>query len=80
MIYVRVLNTDKNIAAFNAEQKVKELLLETKSKEEYTSEEFTFPTYKISKEVEELSQDGPYKVIFIVDAGRIKNKYQYIIE
>tara|TARA_R110002033_G_scaffold66981_3_gene118001 strand:- start:44011 stop:44349 length:339 start_codon:yes stop_codon:yes gene_type:complete len=80
MIYVRVLTSDKNIASYKAEQKVKELLFETSSKKEYTNEEYTYETFKIRKEVEELVKDGPYKVIFIVDAGHNKNKYQYIIE
>jgi hypothetical protein len=79
VVYVRVLNTDRNLPLYIAEQKVKELLWETENRNEYMNEEYSYSSYTINKEVEELSEIGTYKVSFIVIAGGKQDKYQYII-
>lgn len=80
VVYVRVLNTDRNIPSYVAEQKVKELLAEAKLEAAFEDEDYSFESFSISKEVEEMSADqGIYKIQFIVKAGNHKDKYEYII-
>lgn len=80
IVYVRVLNTDRNIPSYLAEQKVKALWVETIKEKSFANEDFSYDSYQISKVVEELSVAPPvYQVQFVVKAGNQKNKYDYII-
>ncbi|WP_298487860.1 hypothetical protein [uncultured Maribacter sp.] len=80
VVYVRVLHTDKNLQMYIAEQKVKELLWKTKNTNEFVSEDYSYPSFVISKEVEELSVDKDlFKIKFTVKSGGKQNKYEYII-
>ena len=81
VIYVRVLNTERNIPSYIAEQKVKELLWETTKTKRYINEDYSFSSFEISKEVTEMSADkGIYRIEFKVTSGGKINRYKYIVE
>ncbi len=80
VVAVKVLDTDRNLPSYSAEQKVKELLWETKRLKQFENEDYSFSAYKINKEVDELYADqGIYKVKFTVQAGRKLDEYKYVI-
>lgn len=79
IIYVRVLDTEKNVAYYKSEQKVKELYWETESKKDFLDEDFDFNIFKIKKKVVELKDDELYKVTFTTFINKQKKEYSYIV-
>lgn len=79
LIYGRVIQSDHNIAFYKAQQKVKELLWETKNEYLIQDEDYDFETYSIHKEVEELIEEISYKITFKVVLNNHKKSYQYIV-
>ncbi|WAC02711.1 hypothetical protein N7U66_03305 [Lacinutrix neustonica] len=77
--YSRVLQTDHNIAFYKSQQKVKELLLETKIKKRIENIDYNFESFKVQKRVEELDSDSSFKIVFVVTTHNSKKKYQYIV-
>lgn len=78
-IYGRVINYDRGIATFKAEQKVKELLLFTKIDNSFQDEEYKFSGYTIAKKVSHLNE-YICKVSFYVTSNKNKDKFEYIVE
>lgn len=80
VVAVKVLDIDRNLPSYSAEQKVKELLWETRRLRQFENEEYSFSFYKINREVDELyAGHGIYEVKFTVQAGRKQDEYQYVI-
>ncbi len=80
IIYARVLDADQSVAHYQARQKVKELLWETKTEKQFEDEDFDYETYKIEKKVEELDHNAGYKIVFIIKVQSKKEKHQYIVK
>ena len=74
-----VMKTDNNIAFYQAQQKVKELLYETKQKQLIDDEEYDYKSFKIQKRVEGMESDFGHKVNFTVTINGKKKTYQYIV-
>lgn len=76
--YGSVLQTDNNVTFFIAQQKVKELLYETKKNNQVKDENYDYESFTIQKTVKELDNNS-FAVDFIVTTVNKKNRYQYIV-
>jgi hypothetical protein len=75
-----VLQADKNIPSYKAEQKVKELLAQTIDEDLFEDEVFSFESYSINKTVENYNNiEGVYKVVFKVKTANKIHSYKYVI-
>lgn len=74
-----VLQTDHNIAFYQAQQKVKELVYQTKQEQLFENEDYDFKTYQIQKRVEPSETKWSYQLDFIVTVNNTKKKYTYIV-
>ncbi|MDO6758567.1 hypothetical protein Q4566_00025 [Tamlana sp. 2_MG-2023] len=78
-IYSSVLQTDHNITFYKSQQKVKELLWETKRDRQIENEDYDFEFFKVQKRIEVLDGLSSFKIDFIVITNNSKRKYQYIV-
>ncbi len=79
IIYARVLDADHSIANYQARQKVKELLWETKTEQLFIDEDYDFESFTVHKKVEELENDSGYKVVFMIKVQSKKEIFQYVV-
>ncbi|MBP2832834.1 hypothetical protein J8281_11615 [Aquimarina sp. U1-2] len=79
IIYARVLDADHNIANYQARQKVKELLLETKTEKSFVDENYDYETFSIQKKVEELIKNSGYTIEFTINVQSKKEIHTYIV-
>ncbi|GAA4272071.1 hypothetical protein U6A24_11230 [Aquimarina gracilis] len=79
IIYARVLDTDNSMAHYQARQKVKELLWETRTEKVFEDEDYDFGSFLVDKKVEELENNIGYKVVFTIKVNSKKETHQYIV-
>jgi hypothetical protein len=80
IIYINILNADKNLPFYMAEQKVKKLLVQTINDDLFHDEDFSYETYTIVKTVENFEQlENTYKVVFKINAAGKTDNYSYVI-
>ncbi|MAO16616.1 hypothetical protein LDL77_19170 [Flagellimonas marinaquae] len=79
VIYVNVLQSDRALPFYEAEQKVKELLWSDKGTRFLEHEDFTFPTYTIQKEVSKMEGIEAYHIKFTVRLPNDEKIYEYVV-
>lgn len=80
VVYVNVLQSNRDMPFYRAEQKVKELFWTTKEQSLWEDEDYRFKTYSIQKKVE--SKNGlyeTYKLTFTVHIANKKKSYEYVV-
>lgn len=79
IIYGRVLQTDNNMAYYQAQQKMKELLWEIKNNRDFENDEYKLETYTIEKKVEILEGETAAQITFVLNLQNRKKEYHYIV-
>ena len=78
LVYVKLLESDYEIAYYKAKQKVTELHYLTVSEQLFEDEEYDFETYTITKEVDEYS-NMINQVTFKISSKTKKEKILYLV-
>lgn len=79
LIYVKLLETDYEIAFYKAKQKVSVLYLQTIEEQLFEDEVYDFGDYKIVKEINDFS-DKVKEVEFEILTKSKSEKYNYLIK